>query len=92
MTGGDTSSYVNDFVRAHPYSLVAKRHAQILASKTADKTRASIMTFVSMALAPFEYAECSELFTYRYETSYVTKSRAGSQTTQEDESDFEMGA
>ncbi len=88
MSGGDSSTYVNDFVRAHPYSLVAKRHAQILASKTADKTRASIMTFVSMALAPFEYAECSELFTYRYETGYVTKSRAESQTAGEDEWDY----
>lgn len=62
MRGGDETEYVNDFVRKHPDSLVAKRHYQMRGAKLADKTRSSIFAFVTMALAPFEYAEYESLF------------------------------
>lgn len=75
--GGDNSEYVNRFIRFHQNSLVAKRHAQICGEKTADRTRASILTFVSMALAPFEYAEYEEFFKYRYERRYECKINFG---------------
>ncbi|MCR4694416.1 MAG: type IV secretory system conjugative DNA transfer family protein [Pseudobutyrivibrio sp.] len=67
INGGEESKYVTNFVRENPNTLLANRHAQIHSSKMADKTRTSILSFVAMALAPFEYAEYSDLFRYKYE-------------------------
>ena len=50
------------WVKDHPYSLAAKKYAQISGMKNADRTMASIHAFLNLSIKLFDYVEFESIF------------------------------